>query len=542
MRAITPDELTTAVSSRGLLPTETVERLKKESRRRRIDVLDLITAHGRFPSSAIYCAAAEVRGLKFIDYNRTAPNMDLAKGFPQSLIKRGAAIPVSQAGNRITIACSCPDDHLLLAEIERRTGLQPEAALAEPQALKDAASHILAQLTPGAQAFTETDPVEALDRIMKEAYLRRASDIHLDPQPDGMHARIRVDGRLEEIRVHLVQRQAQALVSRIKVLAGLDIAESRSAQDGGFTYDIPSLPDTSIDLRIATIATKWGERVTIRILAQESKEFSLSETGMSPTALDLFRKSLKRPHGMILITGPTGSGKSTTLYASLREIRRPEVNIMTLEDPIESNVPGISQVQVGGSDKITFAKGLRSMLRHDPDIIMVGEIRDQETADVALRASMTGNLIFSTLHTNDAASAVTRLMDIGCEPYLIASTLVGVVAQRLVRRLCEHCKVPRSLNDKERIELGVTNEETHVFTGSQDGCSRCVGTGFQGRIGVFEMLWLDAELQRIIADQCSQKEWQEAIASRTTELREDGYRKVLEGKTTMEEVLGVSFS
>ena len=215
---------------------------------------------------------------------------------------------------------------------------------------------------------------------------------------------------------------------------------------------------------------------------------------------------------------------------------------MTLEDPIESNVPGISQVQVGGSDKITFAKGLRSMLRHDPDVIMVGEIRDSETADVALRASMTGHLIFSTLHTNDAASAVTRLMDIGCEPYLIASTLVGVVAQRLVRRLCEHCKVPHSLNKKERIELGIHDDQLHVFTGSKDGCSRCVGTGFQGRIGVFEMLWLDAELQRIIADQCSQKEWQEAISSRTTELREDGYRKVLEGKTTLEEVLGVSVS
>ena len=540
MRALTPDELTSAVASRGLLPLETVERLKKESRRRRIDVLDLITAHGRFPSSAIYCAAAEVRGLKFVDYNRTCPNLELSKGFPQSLIKRAAALPVAQSGSRITVACSSPDDHLLLAEIERRTGLQPEPALAEPQALKDAAAQLLAQLTPGAQPLTETDPVEALDRIMKEAYLRRASDIHLDPQPDGMHARIRVDGRLEEIRIHLLQRESQALVSRIKVLAGLDIAESRSAQDGGFTYEIPSLPDTSIDLRIATIATKWGERVTVRILAQEAKEFTLTETGMSPTALGLFKKALTRPHGMILITGPTGSGKSTTLYASLREIRRPQVNIMTLEDPIESNVPGISQVQVGGSDKITFAKGLRSMLRHDPDIIMVGEIRDQETAEVALRASMTGHLIFSTLHTNDAASAVTRLMDIGCEPYLIASTLVGVVAQRLVRRLCEHCKVPRPLNDVERKELGISDESAQIFGASETGCSRCVGTGFQGRIGVFEMLWLDTELQRIIADQCSQKEWQEALSSRTTQLREDGYKKILEGKTTLEEVLGVA--
>ncbi len=540
MRSLTTDQLVSAVVDRGLLSEEVVERLRRESRRRRLNMLDLITAQGRFPSSAIYCAAAEVRGLAFVDYNRVEPDIALAREFPQNLIKRGTAIPVSQEGQRLTVACACPDDHMLMSEIERRTGLQTEQALAEPQALKDAAATVLAQLSPGNSVLCDTDPVEALDRIMKEAYLRRASDIHLDPQPDRLHARIRVDGRLEDIRIHLQQAQSNALVSRIKVLAGLDIAEQRSAQDGGFTYEIPSLPDIAIDLRIATIATKWGERVTIRILAKEAKEFGLPETGMSPTALNLFKSALKRPHGMILITGPTGSGKSTTLYAALREIRRPEVNIMTLEDPIESNVPGISQVQVGGSDKITFAKGLRSMLRHDPDVLMVGEIRDQETADVALRASMTGHLIFSTLHTNDAASAVTRLMDIGCEPYLIASTLVMVVAQRLVRRLCEHCRTPHEITDNERERLGITTTGGMLYGPSENGCSRCNGTGFQGRIGVFETLWLDKDLQRIIADQCSHKEWQEEIATRMTDLREDGYGKVKSGLTTLEELLGVA--
>ncbi len=540
MRALTTDQLVSAVVDRGLLSEDTVERLRRESRRRRLNILDLMTAQGRFPSSAIYCAAAEVRGLPFVDYNRVEPNFDLAKEFPQNLIKRGTAIPVSQDGQRLTVACACPDDHMLMAEIERRTGMQTEQALAEPQALKDAAATVLAQLSPGNQVLTESDPVEALDRIMKEAFLRRASDIHLDPQPDRLHARIRVDGRLEDIRIHMQQAQSNALISRIKVLAGLDIAESRSAQDGGFTYEIPSLPDISIDLRIATIATKWGERVTIRILAKEATEFSLPDTGMSPTALSLFKNALARPHGMILITGPTGSGKSTTLYAALREIRRPEVNIMTLEDPIESNVPGISQVQVGGSDKITFAKGLRSMLRHDPDVLMVGEIRDQETAEVALRASMTGHLIFSTLHTNDAASAVTRLMDIGCEPYLIASTLVMVVAQRLVRRLCQHCRIERPATDNERERLMLEESDATLFAASESGCSRCNGTGFQGRIGVFETLWLDKDLQRIVADQCSHKEWQEAISTRMTDLREDGYGKVKNGLTTLDELLGVA--
>ncbi len=539
MRALTTDQLISAVVDRGLLPGDVVERLRREARRRRLDVVDMMTAQGRFPSSAIYCAAAEVRGIPFIDYNRTAPNVELAKDFPPNLIKRGAAIPVSQTGNKLTFACACPDDHMLMAEIERRTGMQTEQALAEPQALKDAAATVLAQISPSGQLTTDTDPVEALDRIMKEAYLRRASDIHLDPQPDGLKARIRVDGRLEDIRIHLQQAQASALISRIKVLAGLDIAESRSAQDGGFTYDIPSLPDISIDLRIATIATKWGERVTIRILAKEAKEFTLSDTGMSPKALGLFEKALKRPHGMILITGPTGSGKSTTLYAGLRQIRRPEVNIMTLEDPIESNVPGISQVQVGGSDKITFAKGLRSMLRHDPDVLMVGEIRDMETADVALRAAMTGHLIFSTLHTNDAPSAVTRLMDIGCEPYLIASTLVMVVAQRLVRRICQHCRVEEEPTENEREAMSLKPGDM-LYKPSDTGCSRCNATGYAGRVGVFETLVLDPELQRIVADRCSHKEWQEAISSRRTDLREDGYGKVKAGLTTLNEVLGVS--
>ena len=540
MRALTTDQLVSAVVDRGLLPEDTVIRLRQEARRRRLNVVDLMTAKGRFPSSAIYCAAAEVRGLPFVDYNRVEPNFDLAKDFPQNLIKRGSAIPVSQSGQRITVACACPDDHMLLAEIERRTGMETDQALAEPQALKGAAATVLAKLTPGNPVVTDTNPVEALDRIMKEAYLRRASDIHLDPQPDRLHARIRVDGRLEDIRIHLPQNQSNALISRIKVLAGLDIAEQRSAQDGGFTYDVPSLPDVSIDLRIATIATKWGERVTIRILAKETKEFGLPDTGMSPVALNLFKSALSRPHGMILITGPTGSGKSTTLYAGLREISRPEINIMTLEDPIESNVPGISQVQVGGADKITFAKGLRSMLRHDPDVLMVGEIRDQETAEVALRAAMTGHLIFSTLHTNDAASAVTRLMDIGCEPYLIASTLVMVIAQRLVRRLCPHCRVPHPASDNERQRLRLEEPNATLFGASEHGCSRCNGTGFQGRIGVFETLCLDKDLQQIITDQCSQKEWQEAIGMRLTDLREDGYGKVRDGQTTLDELLGVA--
>ena len=377
MRSLTPDQLSEAVVDRKLLSANTVEELKLQARRQRSDLIDLITAHGRFPASAVYCAAAEVRGIPFIDYHRTKPSSELAKEFPATVIKRGAAIPVSRDGNRLLVASGCPDDHLLAAEIERRTGLETDMAMAEPEALRDAASQLLTELYPREAPLNDPDPVEAFDRIMKEAYLRRASDVHLDQQKRGLVARIRVDGRLEPLRFHINPEQSFGLISRIKVLAGLDIAEQRSAQDGGFNFEIPGLPDTSVDLRIATLATRWGERITIRILATEQRAYALEETGMPEDALETFKQCLELPHGMILITGPTGSGKSTTLYAALRSIYRPEVNVMTLEDPVESDIDGISQVSVSKSEKMTFAKGLRSMLRHDPDVLMVGEIRDQ---------------------------------------------------------------------------------------------------------------------------------------------------------------------
>lgn len=540
MSSISQEQLTEALVQQELLTIDTLESLKQEARKRRVDLLDLIMARHRLPMTAVYRAAAETRAVPFMDFNRHKPDLELARTFPNSLMKRGVALPISLKENVLTIACANTDDHLLLAEIERRTSLHPVPMLAEPAALNDACAETLGQLDPNTRVLAEEDPVEILDRVMKEAFLRRASDIHFDPQPDSMFIRLRTEGRLQNLPIPLTEHQAHALVSRVKVLSGLDIAEQRSAQDGGMTYLVSSLPDTSIDLRVATIATKWGERVTIRLLAQESKEFALNDTGMTPTALETFRRAISHPFGMILITGPTGSGKSTTLYAALREIRRPEVNVMTLEDPVESIVRGISQIQVDSAEKITFAKGLRSLLRHDPDVIMVGEIRDYETAEVALRSAMTGHLMFSTLHTNDAPSAVTRLKDIGCEPYLIASTLLLVVAQRLVRRLCENCKVPRIPSPKEREHLALTDPEAKLFAPSTEGCSRCVGTGFQGRIGVFELLEIDPELQRIIADQGSQKEWQDAIATRRTALREDAFQKVINGATTLEEVLGVA--
>lgn len=540
MKTLSPDQLAEAVIDRQLMKAELVEELHTQARRRRMDLVDLITARGRFPASAVYRAAAETRGIPFVDYHRTQPCQRLGKEFPVSILKRGAGVPVARKGNRLMVAACSPDDHMLIAEIERRTGCETELALAEPSALRDAASQLLKELYPRETPSARLEPVEIFDRIMKEAYLRRASDIHLAPQKNGLVARIRVDGRLEPLRFHLDGDEAQSLVSRVKVLAGLDIAEQRSAQDGGFNYDFPQLPDVSVDLRVATIATQWGERVTIRVLATETKAFTLEETGMPEDSLASFKDALDLPHGMILITGPTGSGKSTTLYAALRHIFRPEINIMTLEDPIESNIDGISQVSVARSEKITFAKGLRSMLRHDPDVLMVGEIRDQETAEVSLRAAMTGHLILSTLHTNDAPSAISRLMDIGCQPFLIASTLACVVAQRLVRRLCPYCKVEREPTEQECAFLGLEGDARTIFGPSADGCAHCVGTGYQGRIGVFEVLRIDKELQRLIADQESRASWEEAIASRMTELKKDGCHKVIEGLTTVAEINGVA--
>ncbi len=380
--------------------------------------------------------------------------------------------------------------------------------------------------------------VSLVDEILAAGMRQKASDIHFEPHADKMVVRMRVDGvlhRLMEIRKEI----KDGVVSRIKILADMDIAEKRLPQDGGATFQADG---RSMDLRIATVPTVFGENVTIRLLDDRMCNITLEQLGMGEHELRLFRGALKRPWGEILITGPTGSGKSTTLYAGLEELNNPTVKIYTVEDPVERKMPGILQSQTKASIGLTFASMLRSLVRSDPDIIMIGEIRDHETALIATEASLTGHMVLSTLHTNDAASAITRLMEMELPAYLIASALECVVAQRLARQLCPRCKktvtlTPESITREESEFLKV--DEARIARAV--GCALCFGTGYSGRIGLFEVLPVDGDIRRLVLDHASVDAIRtQALAAGMRTLGEDGRLKVLAGITTIEEVQRVT--
>ena len=376
--------------------------------------------------------------------------------------------------------------------------------------------------------------VSLVDGILTAGMNQRASDIHFEPQADKMDVRLRVDGVLHPL-MEIRKEIKDGVVSRIKILADMDIAEKRLPQDGGATFAIDG---RSMDIRIATVPTVFGENVTIRLLDDRMFNITLEQLGMGEHELRLFRRALKRPWGEILITGPTGSGKSTTLYAGLEELNNRAVKIYTVEDPVERKIPGILQSQVKATIGLTFASMLRSLVRSDPDILMIGEIRDRETSLIAAEASLTGHLVLSTLHTNDAASAVTRLMEMDLPAYLIASSLECVLAQRLARLLCPRCKetvtlTPENITLEEREFLGASRGTIARAV----GCTRCFGTGYSGRIGLFEVLPVDGAIRRLILDRASADEIRaQALAAGMTTLREDGRLKVLAGSTTIEEV------
>lgn len=543
--ALSHGELVEAAVDSGLIDAETVARLRAEVRGRREPLLEAITRHGRFPLAALYRALADARGLPFVDLGVVIPSETLLKLVPAAVLRKRLVLPVVQEDDAVLLATADPDDRQTVTIFERLFGQPIRFALADPQTLESAIERALgvgtandtapAGLSPAAAAM---DAVALLDRILKEAYLRRASDVHLEPEAHGMRVRFRMDGRLQMFLSGLEPAVGASLLSRVKVLADLNIAEQRAPQDGRFSYQPSGMEGKECDIRVATMPTRWGERATLRLLGMETAELTLEMLGLSPQDLERFRTVIRRPYGIVLLTGPTGSGKTTTLYAAIREINQPHLNVMTIEDPVEYLIPGVSQVHVGWTDKVTFASALRSMLRHDPDVLMVGEIRDRETADMALRAAMTGHLMFSTLHTNTACGALTRLLDLGCEPYLIGSTLSAVIAQRLVRRLCPRCKRGRPATPAEAEVLGATDQEVEVS--DPVGCAHCLGTGFRGRVGLFEPLWIDLRLAKLISRGATQTDIEAHVASSLTTLRADGCAKVRAGITTLDEVLAVT--
>ncbi len=380
--------------------------------------------------------------------------------------------------------------------------------------------------------------IKLLNLLLSGAVKDRASDIHIEPYQGNVRVRYRIDGILYDI-LSLPRKIHSPLVSRVKVMASLNIAEKRLPQDGRIEIRIA---DRSVDIRVSTIPTSFGERVVLRLLDKTSSVLRLSDLGMDEHKVNQFNNLIKSPYGIILVTGPTGSGKTTTLYAALSTINSPEVNIITIEDPVEYQIEGIGQIQVNPKIDLTFAQGLRSIVRQDPDVILIGEVRDRETAEIAIQSSLTGHLVFSTLHTNDAASAVTRLIDMGIEPYLVTSSVIAIIAQRLVRVLCPKCKEAYTPDDESLANLGLNPKASRgkVFY-RKTGCAACMNTGYRGRTAIFEILILDDSIKRMILKTSDSNQIQdEAVRRGMATLLANGAQKVLEGTTTIEEVFRVT--
>ena len=388
------------------------------------------------------------------------------------------------------------------------------------------------------QMAGETAVVQMVNLILSQAVRDSASDIHIEPYERDVRVRYRLDGILHEM-IRPPKRMHAALISRIKILGEMNIAERRLPQDGRIKLQVAG---RSIDVRVSIVPTIYGERAVMRVLDKTNAVFGLQEVGMSLAVMETFRRLIRQPHGMILSTGPTGSGKSTTLYGALQELTSPTTNILTIEDPVEYQIAGIGQIQVRPAIGLTFANGLRSIVRQDPDILMVGEIRDEETAEIAIHAALTGHMVFSTLHTNDSAGAVTRLLDMGVEPYLAASSIIGVVAQRLLRRNCANCSKPVDEPESALRPLGLTPNDVKgkpLMRGA--GCDKCQGTGFKGRTGLFELLVVDEAIQHMVTERAPSSTIKnyaiEKLGMKT--LLDDGRSAVLAGRTTPEEVLRV---
>ena len=470
---------------------------------------------------------------------------------PEKLARHYQLIPLFRIGNTLTVAMADPHNVFALDEVRLKTGCEVEPAVTTEIQIKRAIdryyglSDTINEIVDGFAeegleplGAEEAPAVKLLDLIMAKAIRDGASDIHLEPDQNRLRTRYRVDGVLREVS-SIPKNLESPIISRVKVIGDMDIAESRVPQDGRSRI---TMEGKEIELRISTFPTIYGENVVLRLLDQSSPLMGLEDLGFSKDMIEHYEALVGSPHGIILVTGPTGSGKTTTLYASLNRINCPEKNIITIEDPVEYRLKLIRQTQINPKAGVTFANAMRSVLRQDPDVIMVGEIRDLETAQTATGAALTGHLVFSTLHTNNAPEGVTRLMDMGVKPYLISSCVVGVLAQRLVRTICPKCKEEYQPEEKEVRDLGIVRTEDIVLYRGK-GCKNCWQTGYKGRTALFELLVVNDAVRDLISQGASsnmiRKVARETQGMKT--LREDGVDKVLKGITTLDEVTKVSF-
>jgi len=535
---------------------EDVKRAENFAKTRRTSFLEYFLQENLITKDLLGQAIAESFKVPYADLNSSPPSSEQVQKIPEDIAKKYRAVIFSEEKDKIVIATDTPDDKNLLPELTKLfAGKKLSVAYSLTEDIDASFVHYQKSLETRFSKIIESKgrvAPELLEEIFEDALVFHASDIHFEPQRKEVLVRFRVDGVLHEAG-RIPKEYYENILNRIKVQSGMRIDEHFSAQDGSLQYTSSSAKasadkkdTTVVDLRTSIVPTVEGEKVVLRVLSAYVQGFSLGDLGLSSEHQQLLEQAAEKPFGMILVAGPTGSGKTTTLYALLKIVNSPDVNITTIEDPVEYKVIGVNQIQVNPQTNLTFAKGLRSIVRQDPDIILVGEIRDEETAEIAVNAALTGHLLYSTFHANDAATAIPRLLDMGIEPFLLASTLEVIVAQRLVRKICDHCKhsVTKSLKDFKTPQLKATlsyfvDKSTTLYEGKK--CEACGHTGYKGRTAIFEFIHITPEMQNLILHSPSTQEiWQLARKEGSKTLFEDGLLKVKAGVTTLEELLRVA--
>lgn len=510
---------------------------------------------GYATQGAILSVMAKQIGIEYVNFAERQPEPNAVAVVPKELAQRYTLMPVSIADGTLIVAMADPQNVLALDDLRIITGFEIKPAISTKDDIvaaideyykvaehtsddsfvgtEDISDDELSQLT---DVEAEAPAVKLVNFIIQKAVSDGASDIHIEPQETDLRVRLRIDGVLHEV-MRSPKSAQQAMISRFKIMAEMDIADSRRPQDGHCAVTVGT---TRLDFRVSSLPTVYGERIVLRILRKDSILLQLSDLGFLPVTLERFEASFKKPYGAILVTGPTGSGKSTSLYAAINVLNSPTKHIVTAEDPVEYRLPGVNQCQMNHKAGLDFAKALRSFLRCSPDVILVGEIRDRETAQIAIESALTGHLVLSTLHTNDAPSAVTRLIEMGVEPFLVSSAVDCILGQRLARKLCKDCKTEWRPSKEALIEAGYAADNLPEVVYRAVGCRKCGGTGYKGRIGVHEVLVMSEEISRLCVEEATAEEIKAvAVSQGMMTLRQDGLEKVRMGMTSIEEIVRV---
>ncbi len=553
---ITDEQLEQAIAKVGLITPDVLKASKEVAANKQHPLADILLEKGLIKISELGQLIARFYNVKFVDLRKESIKDQVLKILPELVAAKQQAIVFRQDEEGLKVALTDPTNYKLLNILQKKTGERVVPYFTLPQLISESLSLyrnsirdefediIKVNVAKAEKSKPEDVPViKIVDNLIAYGFHNDASDIHIEPMKDHVVVRFRIDGILHDV-LTLPKAVHDLIVARIKILSRLRTDEHRSAQDGKISSEIQAIP---VEIRVSIIPVTQGEKVVMRLLSSRRGVYTLPDLGLAGRDLKIVEQAITKPHGMILATGPTGSGKTTTLYTLIQLINSRTINISTIEDPVEYDIEGVNQIQVDPKTNLTFAAGLRSLLRQDPDVIMVGEIRDEETAGIAVNSAMTGHLVLSSLHTNDAATALPRLIDMKVEPFLIASTVDVIIAQRLVRKICMQCIASYTLSESQRKDLSQypsltkflpneTDNEFRVYKGN--GCSNCNHTGFKGRIGLYEILRIDDNIRDLIMKRTNADEIERAATSvGMTTMLQDGLEKIKSGKTTIEEVL-----